>query len=106
MTHLLYFRVDPETSVAVEVDPAESGFEEAGLKRAHQWSAEQFGAAVGRGRRAAEETLQEFRTMAVPPVEVEIELGLKFVAEAGAVLAKTAAEGHLLVRLTWHSTAE
>jgi len=106
VSELLYFPVDAETSIAVEIESDESGFEAAAAKNVRRWSAEQFGAALARGRRAAEEALEQFRSMARPPAEIEIELGVKFVAEAGAVLAKTATEGHLVVKLTWRPTAE
>jgi hypothetical protein len=35
------------------------------------------------------------------PDEHEIEFGLKLTAEAGALVAKTAAEGHIVVKLRW-----
>lgn len=36
-----------------------------------------------------------------PPDTIEVEFGVKLVAQAGAVVAKTATEGHFLVRLRW-----
>jgi hypothetical protein len=38
---------------------------------------------------------------AMAPDEHEIEFGLKLSAEAGAIVAKTAAEGHFTVKLRW-----
>jgi hypothetical protein len=32
---------------------------------------------------------------------VEIEFGVKLTAEAGALIAKSAVEGHLVVKLSW-----
>jgi hypothetical protein len=37
----------------------------------------------------------------VPADEREVEFGLKLTTEAGAVVAKTAVEGHFVLRLTW-----
>ncbi|MFC7380765.1 CU044_2847 family protein [Sphaerisporangium rhizosphaerae] len=55
-------------------------------------------------REAAEAALDTFRKSG--PDEVEIELGVKLNAEAGAVIAKSALEGHLTVKLTWRRVAE
>jgi hypothetical protein len=35
--------------------------------------------------------------------EIEVEFGVKLTAEAGAILAKSSAEGHLQVRLLWRN---
>ncbi|MFJ7070442.1 CU044_2847 family protein [Streptomyces sp. NPDC101115] len=52
-------------------------------------------------RTAAESALAVFRDGALRPDGVELEFGVKLSAEAGAVIAKTAVEGHLVVRLSW-----
>ncbi|MDI3408277.1 CU044_2847 family protein [Streptomyces cavernicola] len=52
-------------------------------------------------RAAAESALRVFRDGSLQPDAVEIEFGVKLTAEAGAVIAKTAIEGHLLVKLSW-----
>lgn len=105
LSDLLYFPLDSETSIAVEVDLSNHGFEEAGPRDHKEWSKEQLSAALARGRMAAEQALQQFRNMSVRPDEIEIELGLKLSAEAGVVLAKTATEGHFLLKLVWRPTA-
>ncbi|MFG2297840.1 CU044_2847 family protein [Streptomyces sp. NPDC048603] len=52
-------------------------------------------------RAAAAVLLDRMTTLPSPPSSVEVELGVKINAEAGAVIAKTAAEGNFVVRLTW-----
>ncbi|MGW8060715.1 CU044_2847 family protein [Streptomyces ziwulingensis] len=52
-------------------------------------------------RAAAASALRVFRDGSLRPDSVELEFGVKLSAEAGAVIAKGAAEGHLVVRLTW-----
>ncbi|MFF4857642.1 CU044_2847 family protein [Streptomyces rubiginosohelvolus] len=52
-------------------------------------------------RAAAESALAVFRGGSLQPDGVELEFGVKLTAEAGAVIAKTAVEGHLTVRLSW-----
>jgi hypothetical protein len=39
--------------------------------------------------------------MVSSPQQVNIELGLKFTAAAGIIIAKVGAEGHCKVSLTW-----
>ncbi|MEO3814135.1 CU044_2847 family protein [Sphaerisporangium sp. B11E5] len=55
-------------------------------------------------RDAARATLATFR--GTGPDEVEIEFGVKITAEAGAVIARTGVEGHLVVKLIWREAPE
>ncbi|MET9887430.1 CU044_2847 family protein [Streptomyces sp. NPDC006430] len=52
-------------------------------------------------RAAAAVLLERMSTLPRPPSSVEVELGVKMNAEAGAIIAKTAAEGNFVIRLTW-----
>jgi hypothetical protein len=52
-------------------------------------------------RAAAESALRVFRDGSLRPDSVEIEFGVKLTAEAGALIAKSAVEGHLVVKLAW-----
>ncbi|MFF4346529.1 CU044_2847 family protein [Streptomyces sp. NPDC001530] len=52
-------------------------------------------------RAAAESALRVFRDGNLRPDSVEIEFGVKLTAEAGALIAKSAVEGHLVVKLSW-----
>ncbi len=52
-------------------------------------------------RGAAAALLERLTTLPSPPSSVEVELGVKINAEAGAVIAKTAAEGNFAIKLTW-----
>ncbi|MFJ9517590.1 CU044_2847 family protein [Kitasatospora sp. NPDC101801] len=72
--------------------PAVAGVERAG---------ETFEQALAGVRAAAGAALAVFRDGSLKPDEVEIEFGVKLTAEAGALIARTAAEAHLTVRLSW-----
>ncbi|MFD5628905.1 CU044_2847 family protein [Streptomyces sp. NPDC127072] len=52
-------------------------------------------------RAAAESALRVFRDGSLRPDAVEIEFGVKLTAEAGALIARSAVEGHLVVKLSW-----
>ncbi|MEW1589681.1 CU044_2847 family protein [Micromonospora vinacea] len=41
--------------------------------------------------------------VAVRPDQVEVEIGVTLTAEAGAIVARTSAQGHLKVKLVWTS---
>ncbi|GAA2377079.1 CU044_2847 family protein [Nonomuraea africana] len=53
---------------------------------------------------AARSALETFRK--IGPDEVEIEFGVKLNAEAGALITKAGAEGHLVVKLAWRGSAQ
>ncbi|MYW65515.1 hypothetical protein GTY65_15815 [Streptomyces sp. SID8379] len=60
-----------------------------------------FESSLASVRSAAESALRVLRDGALRPDGVELEFGVKMSAEAGAVIAKGTAEGHLVVRLSW-----
>lgn len=62
-----------------------------------------FEGGINRIREAAAATLARLRDMPRRPDEVCLEFGLRFNAEAGAVIAKSGGEAHLNVRMTWRS---
>ncbi|WP_431933285.1 CU044_2847 family protein [Nonomuraea jabiensis] len=64
-----------------------------------------FEDALGHVREAAITALKTFRDIPVGPDEVEIEFGVKLGSEAGAVIAKAKAEGHLTVKLRWQAAS-
>ncbi|MEV6349948.1 CU044_2847 family protein [Actinoplanes sp. NPDC051851] len=101
MAELLHYALDQGTTIAVEVDDDDTGFAEASPGGLPARAAQTFSAAVAHGRRAAEVAFEQFRRMADPPQEITMEIGLKLSGEAGAVLAKTASEGHIVLTLVW-----
>ena len=64
-----------------------------------------FEQSLGAVRSAAESALRVLRDGALKPDGVEIEFGVKMSAEVGAVITKGAAEGHLVVKLSWSSAS-
>jgi hypothetical protein len=68
-------------------------------------AARTFESALDGVRAAAESALRIFRDGTLRPDGVEIEFGVKMSAEAGAIIAKGTAEGHLVVKLTWSPSA-
>ncbi|WP_431678346.1 CU044_2847 family protein [Kitasatospora sp. KL5] len=64
-------------------------------------AAETFEHALGGVRAAAEAALTVLRDGSLRPDTVEIEFGVKLSAEAGALIARTAADAHLTVKLSW-----
>ncbi|MFI1102000.1 CU044_2847 family protein [Streptomyces melanogenes] len=102
MGALMEFKTDEGAQVVVEVERHASG---AKLVRRGDNSvseaARTFDSALEGIRAAAESALHVFRDGRLKPDAVELEFGVKLTAEAGAVIAKTAVEGHLMVKLSW-----
>jgi hypothetical protein len=109
VTELLYFSLDDtgdgDASIAVEVDAAGYGYQEAGPGE-RVFSSETLDRVLARGRQAVESALREFRDMDVAPDSIEIEVGLKLSVEAGVVLAKSTSDCHFLVKLAWRSRTD
>lgn len=57
--------------------------------------------AVDRVRPAVQDIVDSLRTMPRRPDRITLEFGVKLTAEAGAVVAKTAAEAHFTVGVEW-----
>ncbi|GAA0624959.1 CU044_2847 family protein [Streptomyces crystallinus] len=102
MAALMEFHTDEGAQVVVEVERHASG---AKLVRRGDNSvseaARTFDSALEGIRAAAESALHVFRDGRLQPDAVELEFGVKLTAEAGAVIARTAVEGHLMVKLSW-----
>jgi len=103
MNGLVRFETAEGRSVVVEVDTREPGFRPAASGKIITEAQNRFEEALAGVHDAAESALRVFREGRLDPDGVEIEFGVKLNAEAGAVIAKTAVEGHLLVKLSWSS---
>lgn len=98
---------DDGTTAWIEVEVPEGGFGDVAFEGRIVKAKESFERALTDVRTMAFKALDTFRDDARRPDQVELEFGVKFTAEAGsAVFAKTAAEGHLVVRLTWSGGPE
>ncbi|MEV5351539.1 CU044_2847 family protein [Streptomyces sp. NPDC093516] len=60
-----------------------------------------FAAALEQVRSVAALTIRRMRDLPQRPDEVTVDFGIQLDAEVGAVLARTGAQGHLQVQLTW-----
>ncbi|MGW7256310.1 CU044_2847 family protein [Streptomyces sp. NPDC054834] len=102
MNRLVEFKTEDGALVVVETAEAATGSRlvSRGEGPAAQ-TARTFESALDGVRAAAQSALRVFRDGALRPDSVELEFGVKLSAEAGAVIAKGAAEGQLVVRLSW-----
>lgn len=60
--------------------------------------------AVDRVRPAVQDVVDSLRAMPRRPDRITLEFGVKVTAEAGVVLARTAAEAHFTVGVEWETT--
>ncbi|MFH8515425.1 CU044_2847 family protein [Streptomyces gelaticus] len=103
MTALMEFTTDNGATVTVEVDRHTQGAQLVALGDDNTLAraGRTFDSALTGIRSAAESALAVFRDGALKPDGVELEFGVKITAEAGAVIAKSAVEGHMVVKLSW-----
>jgi hypothetical protein len=94
--------------VVVEVDGRDPGFRSVSRKPGEVITdvGERFEKSLDSVRAAAVSALRTFRDTSLSPDEVSLEFGIKFNVAAGAVIARTAAEGNLTVKLTWSPGGE
>lgn len=102
MSELLRFQGPQGTSLVVEVDDDSPGIElvsrtEEGIAEA----AQRVDEALAASRPTLESVLESLRQL--KPEQIEVSFGIKLNAEAGVVIAKTAAEGHFDVTLSWRA---
>jgi hypothetical protein len=100
MTEVVRFGLAEGSAVLVEVDEDSLGIERVsrgrdGVVEAGQRLAE----ALGSVRDAAQASMEVLQMLS--PGRIELEFGVKLAGEAGAITAKTAAEGHFTVKLSW-----
>ena len=102
MTELVQFDLEGGASLLVEVDEDEPGIERASrMDDLAIKGSQSLEVALEGIRSAANVTLAKLRDVAEAPDEVEVQFGVRLNAQAGAVIAKTEAEGHLQVRMAW-----
>ncbi|MGW2257075.1 CU044_2847 family protein [Streptomyces sp. NPDC001780] len=107
MTALMEFTTDSGAKVMVEVDRDMPGARPVGRGgNALAQAGRTLDEALQGIRTAAESAVAVFRDGSLRPDGVELEFGVKLVAETGAVIAKTSAEGHLTVKLSWGRTPD
>ncbi|MFJ1971118.1 CU044_2847 family protein [Streptomyces sp. NPDC087903] len=109
MDGLTQFKTEDGALVVVEGVDEEPGARMVSRGDAPLQATRTFEGALDGVRAAAESALRVFRDGALQPDSVELEFGVKLSAEAGAVIAKGSAEGHLVVKLSWspgRATAE
>jgi hypothetical protein len=106
-TELVQFEMAGGGRVLVEVDDQEPGVARASRVDDMVIQAKQsLEPALDSIRAMANVALEKLGDLAQRPDELEVEFGVRLNAEAGAVIAKTQAEGHLKVKLAWKATSE
>ena len=102
-SELMRVQAEDGSAVLFEVDVTPRGLQEVAFDGKIVKARETLEQSLGEVRRMALKALDTFRGDGKDgPDGVELEFGVKFKAEAGAaVFARAAAEGHMVVRLSW-----
>lgn len=101
MDGLTEFKTEEGALVTVEGVDEEAGARLVSRGEGPLQATRTFEGALDGVRAAAQSALRVFRDGSLKPDSVELEFGVKLSAEAGAVIAKGSAEGHLIVKLSW-----
>ncbi|MBY8874759.1 hypothetical protein K7640_23300 [Micromonospora sp. PLK6-60] len=106
MADVVAVPVEGAGTVLIEVSSERTGIERVGRAGDVVRDAnETLQQALARVRPAADAVLDSVRGMAKTPDKVTVEFGIKLTAEAGVVVARTAAEANFAVTVEW-STGE
>jgi Trypsin-co-occurring domain 1 len=103
MTEVVEFKLPHGGVVYAEVAVDEPGVRRAARTEDGLWveATAKLDKALEGVRSAANVALDKLQSLSQTPDEIELAFGVRLNATAGAVLAKTGAEGHLQVRLVW-----
>lgn len=96
------FKIDTAAPILVEIEP-KPGVRQVSLKR------EDLGVESGKAIDSAMNTIYNTATrvnktieeLAVKPSQVEVEFGIKLIAETGAIIAKAGGEANFNIKLIW-----
>jgi hypothetical protein len=97
MVQLVRFNLGDDGSIVAEIDDTDPGIERASR------GSDQLKTAVasfGQVRALAAAAVRQFKDIERLD-EIELEFGIRLNVAAGAVLARSSAEGHIQVRLAW-----
>ncbi|WP_328914968.1 MULTISPECIES: CU044_2847 family protein [unclassified Streptomyces] len=105
MAEMVAFTIgDGEARVFVDVADDESGVQRVSRGGdAIRAATATFEAGFGHVRDAAAHAIAQLTALPQRPSTVELEFGVRISAQAGAVFARTGADGHLKVRMVWES---
>ena len=101
MADLLRFESEHGTVLVEEHSGTE--LERVGLRDRIRPARKHLESALAQIQPAISAALDAVRAVPDRPDQVEVEIGVTLTAEAGAVVARTATQGHLVVRLIWTS---
>ncbi|MFJ4784794.1 CU044_2847 family protein [Streptomyces sp. NPDC088794] len=107
MGELLRFELEDGGSVVAQMDDLDGGVIPAtGASDVVARATGSFESALEGVRRAAASTLNRMSSLPQRPDEITVEFGIQLDAEVGAVLARTGAQGHIQVQVTWRRKEE
>lgn len=97
------FIIDENATVIVEFSSRTGGFGEVSSSPEDlaRRSAEALDKAMDTIHHMARRVNATIKQLADPPAEVEVDFGIKFTSEAGAVIAKAGVDCSINVKLTW-----
>jgi hypothetical protein len=106
MVRIDRFRLADGTEIAIESDVPVGGGGPSAVGAGDDGAPGEFSRALSRIKPTANELIASLRELARQPDEVEVEFGIKFAGQMGALIAKTSTEANFIVRLKWAAGGE
>lgn len=100
------FELDDHSRVVIETYDDEGMFDQIELVSRSDDGSLKFSEAADRALPAARMLIEKLGDVAPNVKEVQVEFGLKFVGEVGALIARTGTEANFKVTLTWAPNAD
>ena len=101
-TYIVEYTTTEGRSVYVEVQDDSGGMRKAGRDRDLPVKADKtLDQAIENVMPSADRLLSRLQGLSLVPSGVELELGIKFNVKSGAVIASTALEGNIRVKISW-----
>ncbi|MDA2806473.1 CU044_2847 family protein [Nocardiopsis suaedae] len=101
MSQYFELPIDGHAPIRVEVEDSEVGMVPAGAGPGPGRFKESLNEALDRIRPVAEAIAEKVAALPSRPEQVQAELGMKFSTDLGVVIARSKAESHITITLTW-----
>jgi len=102
-TQIIEYPLQDGTSVLIEVadDGQQGNWRDASTETVLSRANDTLESAIERVKPAAQAIISRLSTLSERPTEIELEFGIKFSAQAGAIIASGSVEANYVVKLKW-----
>jgi hypothetical protein len=96
------YLLDNDETVLVEIETVAPKGRQQISRRSEEGTPPKWSQSLDQVMPAIEQAFARISNSSLMPSEIELEVGVKFAGEAGAIIAKTSAEASLVLTLKWN----